>query len=146
MNLEIFSDYSDLKMSKEELSVISSALVEFSQEMHWAIDAASNKGGFKRKFEDKFEFSLEELDFIEDAIVDLRVNLDSTDIKEIYISFGDRIHKKQHIIYAALNECSENFEDYEFSIRTPYFKEELDAVLKDYKEKVMDVLENNPSK
>lgn len=129
----------DLCVSKEELYIISRGLIEFSQEMYWSF---STNVKLHKKFEKKFKFSLIELEYVEDNIGDLELNLRGVNIEDIMLSFSDNSNlKKKFIIYTALNECSKNFEDYEISIRSGITKKELDKVLNDYKATFPEILD-----
>ncbi len=130
-----------LKLSKEELSVISSSLIEFNQEMHWALKKSLNEDVFKEGFSKKYNFFWRDLEYIEDALSELDFNLRNINITEITIYFSKKMLKKPKIIYVALNECSKNYEDYEISIRTGIARQELDIVLKEFKEKIIDKME-----
>jgi hypothetical protein len=141
MNLD--KNLKNIYMSNIELDIICFALVEFAQEMHWKLRSSNEKNNFISKFREKFDFFLIELDYVKEAIVDLRFNLKSISIEMVQIHISDESHipKKPLIFYAALSECSKNYEDYEIGIRTGFSKEELDVVLKEFKEKVIDKLE-----
>ena len=128
-------------ITQEELYVISRALIEFSQEIHWLLDIAKNEDVFKKEFETKFTFSLSELDYIVSEVWELESNVRGLNILEIFILLLNRTPKKATIIYTALDECSKNYEDYEISIRAGISKKDLDAVLKEFKEEVIDKME-----
>lgn len=128
-----------LWLPKEELNIISSSLVEFSQEMHWKLDSSKDQNIFKKEFNKNYGFFLYELDYVMQELWELEWNFRMIDIKEICVFlFSEMIPPKKPIImHAALNKCSKNYEDYEISIRAGISKQELDNVLNEFKEKVM---------
>lgn len=135
------NDYFCLQVSKEELSIITGTLIEFDQEMHWALNRSTNKDLFKENFNKKFAFSLEDLKYISEALSEMEFNIRKTNITEIDIALFTARPKKPTIMYTALNECSKNYEDYEISIRQAFTQQELDTVLKEFKEKVIEEMQ-----
>ena len=107
-----------IEFSKKELRVISASLLVFCHEM-WRL---SNKEAQLQP-----PFALEIAEVVRDFFIESR----DKDAGNVCIFRNE--YKKILIAYTALNECSKNFENYEVSIIGGITKEELDAVLQDFK-------------
>lgn len=133
-----------LLLSKIEFEIIASIVVSaFSLQVDWWHETIKNKEIFRKEFEEKFKFTLLEFYYLEDELCELRNNLVDVDIKEVSLFISqEKLLNKALVIFTALNECSKNYDDYEVSTIAGVSKQELDEVLKDFKEKVIDVIKN----
>lgn len=124
-----------LWVTQEELYAISSALVEFYQETNRLLDKlpGTDSDAFIQEFKKKFGFGLAELLYVQYELWELEGNLRSLEVPEIFILLPKE-QEKITIMYTALKQCLENFEDYDFETRTGISEDDLATVFKNFED------------
>jgi hypothetical protein len=137
--MKLSTEIEKFLLSGKELRVIYSALLEFAWQIYERLDSTDDKGIFTKTFEEKFGFSLDGLGYTETEVIALYKNLKvaygnpAIILEEKFIIACSLAPKKPLIIYTALNECIQNYEDYEIAVRAGLKKEEFESVLNDFK-------------
>jgi len=133
---------SKLFLYKREFEIIASIVNAFSLQIDWQYESFKNERLFKKNFEKKFHFQLIELGYLISEIWSAGHNLEHANmVEEICIFFfQEQIPNKPLVIYTALTECAKNFEDYEISIIAGVSRQELDNTIKEFKEKIVNII------
>lgn len=116
MKLIVSEDKSkSLCLSKKEFLIISSAIIELSENYH-------KPNNQEESFSKKLGYSLQENDKLYNEFLHLR----SEKLNTYCINFSVKMQK---IFYAALKEIVARYEYYEFQIITGFYRHEVQKVL-----------------